>query len=165
MAFKIVAIFVILVSWSTLLYAGSVGCGGFTEDVSKRDYPVLMPEIQRRCKHSFSSSDISCFKVASVGYEKSYCAVFTATGDNGRTMECTVKWGSGSNSGSASICSSNGAAMVNGGGGGSGNGRTRARASFNNGPGNDDLGNAIRNKVNQKISRSFARHGMTFTQG
>lgn len=163
MAFKIVAIFVILVSWSALLSANSIGCGGFTEDVSKRDYPSLIPEIQRRCKRSFCSDDITCFKVASVGYDKNYCVMLTIPGDNGRTMECTVKWGSGSSSGSSSICSSNGAAFVTG--GGSGSGRTRTRASFNNGPRNDQLGDSIRNKVQQKIAASFAKHGLPHNHG
>lgn len=178
MDYKVLSILVVLVSWSTLLYADSLGCGGYPQDVSKSDYRDLIPEIQRRCKRTFSSDDITCFKVSSGGYDKSYCVLLNIPGDYGRTTQCTVKWGTSGTTGSSSICTSNGAAVVTG---GSGNTRTRvgsggndwtraggggnARVRIGHGSENDGLGDAIRNKVRQKISEKFAKHGLPFENG
>lgn len=155
MAFKMVVILMMLVSWSTLLYADSTGCGEYTGNVPESDYQALIPEIQKRCKRTFSKDDITCFKANSDGY----CVVLTIRGADGRNTICTVKWGIGSNSGTASICTTNGAAVA---GGGSGNVRTRVRAGSTIGPGNARSGDEIRNNVRRKISESFAKHGLPF---
>lgn len=165
MDYKVVSILVILVSWSTLLYADSLDCGGYSQDVSRDKYPELMPEIQRRCKRTFSCNDITCFKVTNAGYDNSYCVKMSIAGDDGRTTECTVKWGTSGTTGSSSICTSNGAAMVTG---GSGNGWARgggwgnARVRIGHGSDNDELGESIRNKVRQKLSEKFAKRGFPF---
>lgn len=155
MAYKIVAIFVILISWSAVLSGSSIGCGGYPKDVSKNDYGSLIPQIQKRLSRSFSIDDITCCKVASVGHDNNYCVELKIPAGNGRTTVCTVKWGSGSSSGSSSVCSTSGAAVsVNGG-------------SINAEHGNAGLGEAIRNKVHNKLSKKFSKvfgHGFPFNK-
>lgn len=156
MASKIVAIFVILTSWCTVLNASSLDCGGYTEDVS--DYGEIMPQLQRKVKQQFSQSDISCAKVAKVGHDKDYCVVLDIN-KNGRTTKCIVKWGTSASTGSACVCSSNGAAIANGGSinvGSRGGGYAHVRHG-NSGHGNDDLGNKIKNDVHRRISEKFSK--------
>lgn len=151
MAYKIVAIFVILVSWSTLLYASSQGCQG-GQDVPKSDYGSLMGQIQKKVTHPFSINDITCFKVTNgFGSDKNYCVELNIPLENGK-MTCTAKWGNGRGSASSSVCSNNGASVVNGSG----------SNGLHIGGGNAGVGNAV-HSMKDKFSKIF-HHGFPFNK-
>lgn len=151
MAYKIVAIFVILVSWSTLLNAQ--GCQG------GQDVPIddeIKEQAHRRISQSFSDDNIKCAKrVTGFGGSITTCVEVVIPAPNGGCTSCTVKWGNGRGSASSSVCSTNGAGIVNGSGrsgitiGGSGsNGLTIG------GPGNSGVQNAMHNMRN-RFSKVF----------
>lgn len=147
MAYKIVAIFVILVSWSTLLYASSLGCDG-GQNVPRDQYAGLMDQIRRRVSQQFTEDNITCLKVVSGFGSQQYCVILTI----GNTT-CTVKFGNGRGSESSSICSTNGSNVVNGRGS---NGITIG------GSGNPEVKNAMR-AMKERLSHMF-RPGFPFNK-
>lgn len=158
MAYKIVAIFVVLVSWSTMLYA-SQGCQN-GNNVPKNQYTAHMQEIARKVSQPFTESDITCLKVISgFGSGQNYCAELSIAIANGRKMTCTVKWGNFPGCASSSVCSSNGANVVTNGSGSSG---VTIGGSGNGGSGNGDVKNAMQ-AMKRKFSNIF-KPGFPFSK-
>lgn len=107
MAYKVVAILVILVSCSTLLFA-SQDCGGYQHIVNKSEYKAHLGEIKKRITKPFCIDDITCFVFTSIGNNKNYCVQVKIPAGNGRFTVCTAKWESSGHGSSSTICSTSG---------------------------------------------------------
>lgn len=105
MAKRILAILVILVSWSAMLYASSQDCSGYEKNVPKSLYDELLKIIQKKTKQNCSEKDITCLMFTTVGTDKQYCAQVKILSDKEDPMECTVQWDSTGHGRSLSICS------------------------------------------------------------
>lgn len=103
MAHKVVAIFVLLVSLSTLLFVSADDCDSYQHNVDFSDYGAHMQEIQKRIKKPFSKSDIKSFKFTTIGHDENFCVELKIF-NNGRTTKCTAKWQSSGHGSSSTIC-------------------------------------------------------------
>lgn len=140
MAYKMLAIFMILVSWSTMLYASSQDCSGYKQPLAENQYEKYLPEIEERTKRSCTTSNIKCLMVTSVEHDKQYCALLQIPAGGNKITYCKVVWGS-SGHGASSACSTAGKDETGGGGetimgqGGSGTPLGGNGAKGNNFPG------------------------------